>query len=414
MPRFNLRSPLLQAPHRLGFLAGGVLLLASLLVWALEMLSRSAGFSLTLGQEIGHQVGIPAMLWHGYLMIYGFFPLFMLGFIYTAGPRWLNVPSPSRRQYVPVLLLFAMGSVLDILGRWLPACMLVGVACHALAWLAGALIWCRAVWRSPVPDKTHALLIAIAFALGGAGMLAAWAGFALGQVTGWRLSITLGVWGFLLPVFLVVSHRMIPFFSANVLQPPQSPQPYIAWRPLSLLYTLGGLLLLRIILEYLQLNTLLADLPLAVGLLYTSWRWQLRRSFQVKLLAMLHAAFAWAGLGMTLFVVSDVLQLLGQPGLGFAPLHALTLGFFCTMLLAFVTRVTLGHSGRPLLAGGVAWVAYWAMHGVALARVLGEIIPAWQGVLYLLAALAAGIAVAAWSRVYLPMYWQARADGQPG
>ncbi|WP_348944799.1 NnrS family protein [Chitinibacter sp. FCG-7] len=404
MFRFSLRSPLLQAPHRLGFLAGGILLLASLLVWALEMLSRSAG--LDLGPA--YENGIPAMLWHGYLMIYGFFPLFMLGFIYTAGPRWLNVPSPSQWQYAPVMLLFAMGGVLGILGRWVSAGMLVGVACHALAWLAAVLIWCRAVWRSPVPDKTHALMIAMAFVLGGAGMLAAWAGFALGQVTGWRLSMTLGVWGFLLPVFLVVSHRMIPFFSANVLQP------YTTWRPLILLYTLGGLLLLRITLECLQINTLLADWPLAAGLLYTSWRWQLCRSFQVKLLAMLHAAFAWAGLAMGLFVISDVLQLLGQPGLGFAPLHALTLGFFCTMLLAFVTRVTLGHSGRPLLAGGVAWVAYWAMHGVALARVLGEIIPAWQSVLYLLAVLGAGVAIAAWSRVYLPMYWQARADGQQG
>ena len=40
------------------------------------------------------------------------------------------------------------------------------------------------------------------------------------------------------------------------------------------------------------------------------------------------------------------------PGLlGQAPLHALTLGFFASMLLGMAARVTMGHSGRPVAAG---------------------------------------------------------------
>jgi uncharacterized protein involved in response to NO len=54
------------------------------------------------------------------------------------------------------------------------------------------------------------------------------------------------------------------------------------------------------------------------------------------------------------------------------------------------------------------------MHGVAIARVLGEIFPAIQAVAYALAALLALLALLAWSRVYLPMYWQARVDGAVG
>jgi uncharacterized protein involved in response to NO len=205
---------------------------------------------------------------------------------------------------------------------------------------------------------------------------------------------------------LSVSHRMIPFFSSNALPA------YSAWRPMWLLYTWVGLFALRLILQAFQVNTLLADLPLASLLLYSSWRWRLLQSFKVKLLAMLHLAFFWAGLALALFVVSDMLQLFGRAGLGLAPIHALTLGFFCSMLLAFVTRVTLGHSGRPLQAGAIAWLTYWAMHGVALARVLGELIPAGQNAFYLIAVLLAVLAMALWSRVYLPMYWQARVDEQ--
>jgi uncharacterized protein involved in response to NO len=54
------------------------------------------------------------------------------------------------------------------------------------------------------------------------------------------------------------------------------------------------------------------------------------------------------------------------------------------------------------------------MHGVALGRVVGELFPAIQAFSYTAAALLGLIALMAWSRVYLPMYWQARVDGNAG
>jgi uncharacterized protein involved in response to NO len=54
------------------------------------------------------------------------------------------------------------------------------------------------------------------------------------------------------------------------------------------------------------------------------------------------------------------------------------------------------------------------MHGVAAARVLGELIPMWQNALYLAATMLALLAIALWMKVYLPMYWQARIDGKAG
>ncbi len=231
---------------------------------------------------------------------------------------------------------------------------------------------------------------------------------ATGSSAAWLWSVQIGIWGLLMPVFLTVSHRMIPFFSGTALQP------YTPWRPTWWLYTLLGCSMLRIALNGLEINTFVVDAVMASILLYTTWRWDLRKSFNVKLLAMLHAAFAWAGVAMLLSAISEVLRLSGHVGLGFAPLHALTLGFFCCMLLAFVTRVTLGHSGRPLIAGGLAWVCYWVMHGVTLARVVGEIFPSIQSMTYALAAVFALIALLLWSRLYLPMYWQARVDGSAG
>jgi uncharacterized protein involved in response to NO len=389
-----------SAPHRLGFGLGALLLLGSLLLWGFEMWSRNAASPMA--------TTMPAIFWHGYVMVYGFFPLFMLGFIYTAGPRWLNVSSPQIAHYAVVLLGFAAGSLATLAGRWSPSLMLLGIGLHLLAWSLGTAIWWRAIARSSVADKVHALCIAVAFSLGALGMLAAlyWL---LGQEgRAWQWAIELGVWGLLLPVFLTVSHRMIPFFSQSVLTG------YTAWRPWWLLYTLVGCCFVILMLQVMHVNTSPVTLLMGLLLIYTSWRWRLVAAWSVKLLAMLHLAFAWAAIALLLWALSDGLQLVGQNGLGFAPLHALTLGFFCSMLLAFVTRVTLGHSGRPLLAGGLAWATYWLMHGVAAARVLGELIPMWQNALYLAATMLALLAIALWMKVYLPMYWQARIDGKAG
>ncbi|MGL4995953.1 MAG: NnrS family protein [Deefgea sp.] len=398
-----MKSALKQAvaaPHRLGFLAGGVLLLLSFIWWGAHMLGRWQGVALPSA--------VVPMFLHGYSMTYSFFPLFMLGFIYTAGPRWLSVNNPSLPRYAPVMLGYLIGGFVVIASSMNTSLLVVGVTLQAAAWSAALWIWLSAIKRSQVKDKLHALVIALAFTLGLVGLLLAVFWAATESVAAWRWSVQIGVWGLLLPVFLTVSHRMIPFFSGTALQP------YSPWRPNWWLYTLIGCSLLRIVLIGFEVNTLIVDAIMASVLLYTTWRWDLRKSFKVKLLVMLHAAFAWAGIAMLLSAVSEGLRLAGHVGLGFASLHALTVGFFSCMLLAFVTRVSLGHSGRPLIAGALAWVCYWAMHGVALARVVGEIFPVTQSVAYALAAVLALIALLAWSRVYLPMYWQARVDGAAG
>ena len=99
--------------------------------------------------------------------------------------------------------------------------------------------------------------------------------------------------------------------------------------------------------------------------------------------------------------------------LGRAPAHALFIGFFGSLLVAMVTRVTQGHSGRPLVLGRVAGFAFIAVQGVALLRTLAELQPdglSWQAV-----------AAVCWIAAFLPwvarsswIYLSARTDGKPG
>jgi uncharacterized protein involved in response to NO len=116
-----------------------------------------------------------------------------------------------------------------------------------------------------------------------------------------------------------------------------------------------------------------------------------------------------------LAAVADLAALFGVQGLlGRAPLHALGLGFFGGMLMAMVTRVTLGHSGRPLALDPLTWRLFLAAQAAAGLRVAAEFLPPAAAWLSLAAALTWVAVLLAWAALSLPVYFRPRADGAPG
>jgi uncharacterized protein involved in response to NO len=187
---------------------------------------------------------------------------------------------------------------------------------------------------------------------------------------------------------------------------------YRVVRPPWLLHLLLGCYAVHGMLEVAGLPqwTWLADLPAAGAAVCLSFVWQLRRCLAVRLLAVLHIAFAWLGASLALHAASSLLQLIGAGSLGLAPLHALTLGFFASAVIGMVTRVTLGHSGRPLNADTAVWAVFWTMQGVAVLRVVAEFVPS----LGVIAALAWLAAFGAWYAKFAPIYLRPRPDSRPG
>jgi uncharacterized protein involved in response to NO len=148
--------------------------------------------------------------------------------------------------------------------------------------------------------------------------------------------------------------------------------------------------------------------------LWLSWKWQFRRSFAVRLLAMLHIGFLWLGIAWLLAGVQGLLHAFGIVTLGLAPLHAMAVGFFATMTLAMVSRVTLGHSGRPLVADELTWRLALGLHAVAAVRVLADVLPGAQTVLPAVAAIGWLAVFTPWVVRLVPIYLSRRADGKPG
>ncbi len=405
---------LFTAPHRLGFFAAALLLALSAVWWALALAARQAGVMLPWA--------VPPPAAHALLMALGFMPLFIVGFLFTAGPRWLSLPDVSAMSLRAPVTLMVGGWALALPGFHFGAALAAaGVTAVALGW---SLLMLRFVglWRaSRASDKLHAALVAFSGSVGALALWLAAVALGAGEVTWLRAATQLALWGFLAPVFATVSHRMIPFFTASALPALD------AWRPNGLLWTMVAVLWLQLPVALAELwwwplpaaaRWALAalDLPAAVMMLWLAWRWGLVQSLKIRLLAMLHAGFVWLGLALALSAVSQMLMAASgdAQSLGLAPTHALTMGYLGATLVAMITRVAAGHSGRPLAADDLAWALYWALQTAAVLRVAGALWPAAGTVLTLAAAAAWAVAAVGWAWRYGGWLGRPRIDGRPG
>jgi uncharacterized protein involved in response to NO len=411
LPAPSLRW-LIVAPHRLFFAAGCTALIAVSLWWLAQLAARSFGLPLA--------AAVPPAWVHGWSMLNGFLPLFMFGFLFTAGPRWLNVRTPDARSLLwPAAASFG-GLLLVLAGAFVARGLaLAGVALVLLGWIRLLARFFRLIRASRMADKVHAKLVFVFFSVGAVGHVF----YALGVAqlaSGWIHAAEMtATWFFIAPLYVTVAHRLIPFFTANVV--PQLD----AWRPLWLLQAL-----LAIVLAHGLLPVAAALVPAGVWsalrvandaagaalLAFVAWRWGVVQSLRNRLLAMLHLGFVWLGIALALHAFAAGAVALGVPqaALGLAPLHALTMGFFGSVLLAMATRVTAGHSGMQLVAGNFVWTLFWLLQAAVLGRIVADAWPAASR--WLLPA-----TIVLWCAVFVPwcvrniaIYLRPRADGRPG
>jgi uncharacterized protein involved in response to NO len=404
---------LLRAPHRVSFLAGCGMALASALWWWLEMVSRSGAWP-------SMATAVPATFVHALVMSLGFMPLFFCGFLYTAGPKWLQMPEVAAPEIIKPVVAMGLGWTLVLCGaHWHRALAAAGAGMAALGWLALTLRFIGLLKRSPARDRLHASVVATACSVGVLAMGVATIGLAMADYRIVRLAALLGLWWFVVPVYVAVAHRMIPFFTASAL--PELD----AWRPTWLLAILQGAVILQgvwvlgegmgwqsssgVTMARACISALSGLAMLAVAL-----RWGLMQSMHVRLLAMLHVGFAWLGMALCLDAVSTALGLVGHAAMGLLSLHALTMGFLASVLMAMVTRVSCGHSGRPLVADNLVWCLFLALQLTTLLRLVATVWSAQSTWLLPLAASGWLVVMGAWSLRHARWYGLPRVDGGKG
>lgn len=394
---------LAQAPHRLMFCIGACNVLLAMAWWAAWLASaRWHAWTMPSVQ--------PYAGWlHAFIMQYQMLASFVFGFLLTVFPRWMGLREFERWRYVPIGLGVFGGQLATLLGAmgW-RAGIAVGVLMTLAGWIAAVATLAPLLWRE-TGITWHARSCFAALLLGLAGLVA-WLAFVLGASPIWAFaSIKLGTFGFLLPVYLSVAHRMFPFFAGNVVPD------YRPWRPSWLLAAAWALLLAHLSLELVHAYSWLwlADLPLFALSAMLCVRWW-PQGPKPALLTVLFLGPAWLPLSFALYSAQSIAyRLTGEYALGRAPAHALFVGFFGSVLVAMVTRVTQGHSGRALVMPKAAWFAFIAIQGVAVLRIGAELASdtmAWQA----LAAAGWLLALAPWVFRIGRITLSPRKDGKPG
>lgn len=399
---------LTAAPHRLLFFIGASNVLLAMAWWTLWLLHAQLGWQWLPAS------GVYAGWMHALVMQYQLLPAFMFGFLLTVFPRWMGLPDFGKQHYVPTGLGLLGGQMMVLLS------LLTGIhALLLLGWAMTAAGWAWGVWHlgrlllaehnAGKGPTWHARSCWVAMAFGLLGVLMVLA--ALLGAPAWLMqwTIKLGTFALLLPVYVTVAHRMFPFFAGNVVAG------YKPWRPMWLLAAFWPLFLAHLALELASAHLWLwlADVPLLVLSAWLLWRWW-PRAAAPGLLWVLFIGFAWLPMTFALYSLQS-LSLLADAGftLGRGPAHALFIGFFGSLLVAMVTRVTQGHSGQPLLMPAVGWFAFITVQLVTLLRIVAEATSV-PMLLHVLAALGWLLAFTPWALRHLRIYLQPRVDGKAG
>jgi uncharacterized protein involved in response to NO len=385
--RMAAAPPILRGgfrPFFFGAAAWGVIALA---LW---LCSISGLFQLPTALE--------PVAWHRHEMIFGFVGAAVAGFLLTAIPNWTGrLPIAGR----PLLALFSLwaaariGLLFSTVVGILPAAVL-DVGFFATLTAVGAREVLAAKNRN-VPIVVMALLFTLADAADYAGSEG------LIRDVGWQAAIAL-----VIIMISVIGGRIIPSFTRNWMAK-QGEKERLPTQPapLDVLVIAGTVicLLFWLMVPGNRLTGLLLILAAALQLLRLS-RWGGMRAVGDPLVLILHAGYAWIPIGLLLLGLSiggfDVPRS--------AAVHALTAGAMTTMVLAVMTRATLGHTGRALKASGRTVALYTFVTMAAVLRVTATLGLGSYALLLDISGSAWIVALILFLAVYGPMLWQPRAE----
>jgi uncharacterized protein involved in response to NO len=389
-----MQCKLLASGFRLTFLVAGIAALLLVPAWVAILV-----FGAPLDSAW------PPTLWHAHEMLFGFVAAAIAGFLLTAVPSWTG-----RRGFagLPLGILVALW----LSGRVLIACsaawpsaivLIVDVAFLLMlaALLAPALLrarnrntallvvplllaLCNGVFhwslaRHDPETASHALLIAIDIAL---------------------LLVT------------IIGGRILPAFTTSALRAAGSDTTVWSWQgvgpaAIAVMAMVGLVDLLWPGSRGAGVLAAAAAAIQAVRLL----QWRTPATLKSPILWVLHLGYAWLPVGLAL---KSGALLFGFAASAFW-MHAFTVGVLATMIFGVMTRVALGHTGRPLEVDPLITVAYILLLLSGLMRVFGfGVVGVSYPYVIVISASLWSAAFALFLYVYVPILWSPRADGSAG
>lgn len=346
------------------------------------------------------------MWWHGHEMLFGVVAAAIAGFLLTATPVWTGRPALRGRPLAALFALWALGRLAMWAAGVLPAAL---VAAADLAFPAAlAAVLARTVWGTGQRRNYGVVALVGVLALANAGTHAqALGGSADAAPRALRFAVDLVV-----TLIVVIGGRITPGFTTNALARLGSPARArsIPWLDRLAVAAAVALAAADLLAPRSVASGALAALA-AAAVAGRMAGWQTLRTGRDPLVWSLHAGMAWVALGLALVAAGD----LGAPIAPSAGLHALTAGAMGSMILAVMTRVGLGHTGRPLVLPTYAVSCYALVHAGAALRVAAALAePTLAPPLLAAGGLLWAAAFGLFAALYVPILTRPRIDGREG
>ena len=341
--------------------------------------------------ELQLRTAFGAIDWHVHEMLYGYLPAVVTGFLLTAIPNWTGRLPIQGTPLLVLVVLWLSGRVAVTLSAeigWLTAALIDAGFLALLIAAIGREIVAGKNWRNLRVVALIALLLVgnVAFHLESHFDGAA------------DYGIRIGVAAMVL-LISVIGGRVVPSFTRNWLvreNPGRLPAPIARFDVVVIAVSAIALALWVV-----RPSGKLSAITLAIaGLLQIARlaRWAGDRTFNDRLVLVLHVGYAFVPLGF-LLSSATALDLVAVS----AGIHAWTVGAAGTMTLAVMTRASLGHTGHALAASAVTEAIYAAVVVAALARIGAALFPVWSEPLLHLTVLAWCVAFFGFAASYGPL-----------
>jgi len=344
--------------------------------------------------------------WHGHEMLFGVVAAAIAGFLTTAVPVWTGRPALAGRPLQALFALWLAGRLVMLAAGRLPAALVAAVDVAFLPVLA--LVLGRSLAGTGQRRNYGIVAIVAALALANASIHAEALGLTRATASrGLRFAVDLVV-----VLVVVIGGRITPAFTANALRLRGEPAELRSWPALDRL-AVAAVVAVAAADLFVPRSVASGVLACVAGLAVAARLagWQSAKAWRDPLLASLHAGTAWVALGLLLVGAGD----LGAGVTWTSGLHALTAGALGSMILAVMTRVALGHTGRPLVLPKGAVGCYLRVHAGAALRVALPLAPVLlQPALMVAAAVVWGAAFALFAVLYAPILTRPRIDGKEG
>jgi len=351
--------------------------------------------------SLGWQPAMPPLLWHGHEMIFGFAVAALAGFMLTAVPNWTGESAIRGRRLILLVALWAAGRI----AAYLPWPLLFAVLDIAFLPALASVLGPGIIQRN---GRRNGVLVAVLLLLAVVNSAVHFDGWGFANLSGsWALQVAIAIFALLIGL---IGGRIVPAFTQGGMKMSGVPFVITGHR----IIDGAGMISLA---ANLLATLLLAPAPIAGGIALIAavangvrlWRWQSWRTLSVPLVWVLHLGYGWLVIGLLLNTLASFDLIPTAMGI-----HALTAGSFSTMILAVMSRASLGHTGRQLIASRQTTMAYIALTIAAILRVAAPLAGDYYSALIDCAGLFWISAFLIFVLHYLPILVGPRPDGRPG